>query len=320
MTRSPPVVVLLRTLACLLLVAALARPAWAGPVTVVLSDGSAPYREFAAALRSGMAASASAAGDAIAVITLQEFDGDRAGADPGDALFVTVGVRAARSVRDARPHGRILATLIPREAYESLFGGGGDDSVRSVSAIFIDQPLARQLDLLRLAMPAARRVGVLLGSHTRHLTGELERLCRERDLRLAVETVDGTADLVPAMQRLLGHSDVLLALADDSVFNSATAETVLLLSYRRSVPVLGFSRAYVKAGALLGLHTTPDQFGRQAAELATQMVQGGQRSVPLPQYPRYFQVSWNRAVAQSLEIPVRDEAELGQRLGGGGRP
>jgi len=251
---------------------------------------------------------------------VHEFETEHAAADPADTLYVTVGVRAARAVKAARARSRMLATLIPKESFEALFGNAGEEIARTSSAIFIDQPLGRQLDLIRLALPAARRVGVLLGPHSRTQAGELERLSRERELRIIAEPVETTADLVPALSRLLAHADVLLALPDEVVFNPSSAETILLLSYRRAIPLMAYSRAYAKAGALIALHTSPEQFGRQAAEIVLQTLQGSGQALPAPQYPKYFQVSWNRAVAQSLEIPARDESELAQKLGAAVRP
>ncbi len=303
---------------CALALLLLCLPLWATPLAIVLSDESPPYREFASALRSGIGPAAGM--DTAVIVGLHEFEAEHAATDPPDTLYVTVGLRAARTVRAARMHSRMLATLIPRESYDALFTAVPDDPVRISSAIFIDQPVARQLDLIRLALPATRRVGVLLGPHSRAQLGELERLAHERDLRVLAESVETTPDLVPAMSRLLPRIDVLLALPDETVFNPSSAETLLLLSYRRSVPLVAFSRAYVKAGALLALHTSPEQFGRQAAEIVLQTLQGAGHALPPPQYPRYFQVSWNRAVAQSLEIPARDEGELALRLGGGGHP
>lgn len=304
-------------LAVLLL--ACARCSQAAGVVVVQSDDSPPYREFTAALRSRL--SNLGGGEVDQVMQVRELENERPGAEGGDRLYVAVGLRAARALHSLHPHAQVLAALVPRASFELVFGPpASDEGGRAASAIWLDQPLGRQFDLVRIALPRVQRIGVLLGPRSSGLQGELERQAREHELHLVSEQVDGAADLVPALSRLLVHADLLLALPDDTVYNPASAETVLLLSYRRSVPLLAFSHAYVKAGALLALHTAPEQFGRQAAELLAPVLQTGARSLPPPQYPRYWQVSWNRAVAQSLEIQVREDAEAALHAAGSARP
>jgi hypothetical protein len=60
--------------------------------------------------------------------------------------------------------------------------------------------------------------------------------------------------------------DALLAVPDPLVFNSQTAANILAAAYRRRIPLIGFSPAYTRAGALVSLYSTPDQIGFAAAK------------------------------------------------------
>jgi len=112
-----------------------------------------------------------------------------------------------------------------------------------------------------------------------------------------------------ALQRVLQSSDALLALPDPVAFNASTAYGMMLTTYRAQVPVIGFSEGLVKAGALLGLYSTANQVGRQGAEIAGRIL-SGDSGLPAPQYPRYFTVRANHAVARSLGISLEDDATL----------
>nr|HPR06509.1 ABC transporter substrate binding protein [Denitromonas sp.] len=82
----------------------------------------------------------------------------------------------------------------------------------------------------------------------------------------------------------------------------------LLTAYRHRSPVIGFSPAYVRAGAVMAVYSSPEQMGQQAAEMAVQSLLGN----PLPEarHPAYFSVSVNPHVARSLSIDLPDAATL----------
>jgi len=61
------------------------------------------------------------------------------------------------------------------------------------------------------------------------------------------------------LDELLIDSDVLLAVPDSEIYNSNSIRNILLSSYRRGIPLVGFSQAYVKAGALCAIFSTPEQ-------------------------------------------------------------
>ena len=86
-------------------------------------------------------------------------------------LVVTVGLPRHGNViaREAlaTDAAQTLCLLIPRQAFERLAPPRGDGRPRRLSAVFIDQPLSRQLELLRIALPGRNRVGVVLGPYFR---------------------------------------------------------------------------------------------------------------------------------------------------------
>ena len=106
--------------------------------------------------------------------------------------------------------------------------------------------------------------------------------------------------------------DRLLAVPDASLFNNRTISNILLTAYHHRSPVIGFSPAYVKAGALLALYSTPTQIGQQAGEVARQGLASG--SLPPPAAPRHFRISTNPYVARSLGIGLEDASVLRERL------
>jgi ABC-type uncharacterized transport system substrate-binding protein len=80
------------------------------------------------------------------------------------------------------------------------------------------------------------------------------------------------------------------------------------------VPVIGFSPAYVKAGALVAVHSTPAQLARQVNEILQRL--SVNPTLPAPQHPEYFSIAVNAHVARSLEIPLENEEAVATKLRG----
>lgn len=306
LTALQDVVLLGLTCVCLALVSA---PAAAAQVVVVLSDDSAPYQEVYQAVRGRL-------DDGPHVLSRAYAEGLTAASLNGAQLAVTVGVRAAESVATLPVRTPVLAVLVPRAWYvKSGRDRLGESGRRSVSAIYLDQPFERQAQLIRLALPDARRAGVLLSVEQSGLAGELEAALQAQQLDLVLGVLPSDGRLMNALENVLSESDVLLAETDPLIFNRNTAQSLFLTSYRYRTPVLGYSRSLTRAGALLSLHSSPVQIGRQTAESVTAALQGGAVRLPLPDHPVYFSVSINEQVARSLGYTLPQEAELEKRLG-----
>jgi ABC-type uncharacterized transport system substrate-binding protein len=149
-------------------------------------------------------------------------------------------------------------------------------------------------------------------------TGEQSKLealqvaAKAQRLQLVSAEVNSDIGLLPILERVLAGSDVLLALPEPRLYNKNTIQSVLLTSYRYRDPLVGYSQALVRAGALVALYSKPAQIGRQAGEIVVHTFNSG--SLPPPQYPKYFSVSINQQVARSLGIPAPDEIGLHEAL------
>ncbi len=216
-------------------------------------------------------------------------------------LIITLGTRAAKNVAGSSVNIPTLYTLLP----ESIFNKLPNCCPLNRSAIFLNQPLERQIDLIRAALPKHKRLGVIYGPSSRYAEPYIKVLAKKVGLQLESVMVDSRASVGAALRRLLKRIDVLLALPDPEVYSKKTVFNVLLSSYHNGVPVVGFSKGYVKAGALLALYSTPEQIGRHMAEVVQQYFNSGQ--LPPPQYPEDFSVLINKSVAHSFKIRLPAE-------------
>ncbi len=299
---------------CILILAGLSFHcrAWAeDTVTVVLSEDGGAYAEFATQLGNTLGQT-SGARPPLRVITLNSIKDETPSRSTLGQLVVAVGTPAMTAMARKPPNVPVLNVLVPRASFRSLARTSTrTQDNKQFSAVFFDQPWARQFALIRHAVPG-RRVGILLGKDSADLSATLLAAARDAQMVASIEMVTDEADLLPSLKRLLPNSDALLAVPDATIYNRSNIATILLTSYRAKVPLFGFSSSYVKAGALAAVYSQPAQIAQQVAEIILNLPASA--SLPAPQSPRYFSVTVNPQVRLSLELSMDDEAQLLQKL------
>ena len=266
-------------------------------VLVVLSDSSSPYKPLADTLSQGLPASVQ--------VTVLEQPEKLAGLVQAD-LVISVGMKASLPAL-AMTDAPVLVVMLPKAGYEELIAQTSPQKLgRAVSAIYFDQPVERQLDFIQAALPKSRKIGILHSPNTHINPAYLQQLASEHGATLIAKQVLSAEKLFSTMDDLLESSDVLLALPDNTIYNSANIRNILLNSYRFNIPFIGLSQAYVTAGALGAIFSSPQQMSDQVAATILSFAQT--RKLPDPQYPRDFTISLNPEVAKSLgiELPTAD--------------
>jgi len=280
-----------------------ATPVLAATVVVVSSERSAAYTEAADALVAELEKNGLPPQEVLQMTGTQW-----AAAGPlNPKLIVALGTQATEVLARAQGRTPVLATLLPRASFERILRESGRKPSSQFSALYLDQALSRQFELLRLALPGARRVGVLWGPESKGQAPALRALALARGLELVEAEVGPDESLFPSLKRVLDRTDLLLAVADSQVYNSGSIQNILLASFRARVPLLAFSPAYTRAGALLALYVTPAQVGAQAAALAFTVLRGN--ALPeTPVYSKDFDVAVNDHVARSLGLTIDAES------------
>ena len=266
-------------------------------VVIVSSERSAAYVEAAEALLSELERGGLSRYDMLQ-LTAQEWSST---GPLSPKLFVAIGTQAASVLAKAELRAPVLSTLLPRSSFDRVLLDSRRKSSSQFSALCLDQPLSRQLELIRLAMPQVRHIGVLWETESQTQAPVLKALAQASGLTVVEATVERDELLYPSLKRVLEQSDVLLAVAAPQLYNSSSIQNILLTSFRARVPMVAFSPAYVRAGALLAVYVTPTQIGIQAAVIARGVLQGKALSAT-PLYSQDFSVDVNEHVAHSLGL------------------
>ena len=266
-------------------------------VRLILSDSSPPYQQFFTALNKALAASKVD----VAVIESRNGGGAPAG------LVIAVGMKAME-LAIAEFDAPVLGVMVPRMGYEMLIDSHSSHRhSKVISAIYLDQPWDRQLNFIRAALPGRNIVGLLYSSD---IPIALPRL--PRGMSLNAQSTRPSENLFAALESVLNNSDVLLVVPDSEIYSSSNMRNILLTSYRYKVPLIGISQAYVNAGALGAIFSTPEQLAAQAGEMIVSFARN--RRLPEPQYPVSFSITLNQKVARSLGIMLDSPEAIRERM------
>ena len=274
-------------------------------VGLVISDSTTPYQQFSAALNKALAANNAN----VAVIDLV------AGGATKTDLVIAVGIKATeRAIADF--NAPVLSVMVPKGGYEALLERQpARKTLKTVSAIYLDQPWSRQLNFIQAALPKHDIVGMLYSPNTSIVLPRLPK-----GMAINARSVLSAESLFASLEYILDSSDVLLVIPDSEIYSSGNMRNILLTSYRKKIPLVGISQAYVNAGALCAIYSTPEQLAWQAAAAIVSFA--ADRRLSEPQYPVSFSIGLNQQVANSLGIELAPPEVIRQRMdkaGEGGR-
>lgn len=271
-------------------------------VRLLMSDSTPPYQQFSTALSQALAAS-----KADVIVMESQAGTPQSGEGANAGLVVAVGMKAME-LAIAKFDAPVLGVMIPRIGYEILLER---HSLRhrpnATSAIYLDQPWDRQLSFIQAALPKHKTVGLLYSPDT-HIT--LPRL--PQGMSLNAQSTRPAENFFAALESVLSNSDVLLVVPDSEIYSSSNMRNILLTSYRHQVPLIGISQAYVNAGALGAIFSTPEQLAGQTVEVIIFFARN--RRLTEPQHPKLFSISLNQQVARSLGIALDSPEAIRERM------
>ncbi|HHI77159.1 MAG TPA: hypothetical protein ENJ94_08300 [Gammaproteobacteria bacterium] len=216
-------------------------------------------------------------------------------------LVVAVGHKASNAALQGATATPQLHVMVSRSHFLERAPGA------EVSAIYLEQPPDRLLAFARFLLPDRRRIGVLLGREGPWRPDRLRTIGREAGAEMQIMEVAASDEIGRRLRRLRPRIDLLLALPDPLVYNRATLATILLATFRDRIPVVGFSRGMVKAGAVAALFSSPESVGTEAADRAWRLLQGAPAS---RDFPSRFETAVNRRVAGALHLVLPSDREI----------
>ena len=276
----------------------------AADVLIVTSKDTKPYQMFVDSLNDRVRAYGIST-SLITTVSLSDFDESLLSRDAEKkfSLVITVGSKSAIAL--AKLHNTtipVLCTMLPKSVYDRLKENYEDSSI--FSAIYIDQPESRVFDLIKVVLPQIKNVGLLVSNNTKINNSSLTKTASGKSLNLELGHVDASGDVVSVLNDVLDRTDVLLTVPNPVVLNSKTVQSILLTAYIHKTPVVSYSPAYVRAGALMAVYSSPAELGKYVGEKLVELKSRKYWNLDEPGHPKYFSIALNEKVARSMGISI----------------
>ena len=228
---------------------------------------------------------------------------------PDANIIIPVGNEAALSIKEYSVKIPVYFTLITSNAYEMIEHDlSKNDFIHSeISGLYVNHPITKHLTFIHYALPELNEA-CMITSHF-HISKNTPYA-----MKLSLDIINNEEDLHNLLPDILSQCDVLLASLDPVIYNNESIRNILITAYRYKTPVIGHSKAFVKAGALMGLYTSPQQLGVEVSEILISLSGKKTQPLPEPKPPKYFSIEYNYFVAQALGLSLPDKEELITRL------
>jgi putative ABC transport system substrate-binding protein len=113
--------------------------------------------------------------------------------------------------------------------------------------------------------------------------------------------------LPDAFKELWRQIDCFLIIPDSRVYSAKSVEYLLVEAFRKTIPVIGLSSSYTKAGALISFECDYEDLGEQAAEIALKILNGEDPAKIKYLGPKKINFSLNLLAAQRLDIKISSD-------------
>jgi len=215
-------------------------------------------------------------------------------------IILAVGSEAAKFCTLKIKDKPIVFCMLLDPASQGLVG------VRNMTGVSLDIPHKNSLQELLKIVPSAKNVGLLYNpevngdnvSNAKVAAGLL-------GLTLISEKVYSRGDITKGFLTMVDEIDAMWIITDPVVSNAYSIKYLLLNTLQNEIPVIGISKNYVKAGALFALTTDFYDIGRQAAELASQIIIQGisPKNIPIAK-PRKYNLILNKKTANAINLRI----------------
>ncbi|MCP4490729.1 MAG: hypothetical protein GY820_25970 [Gammaproteobacteria bacterium] len=219
--------------------------------------------------------------------------------------FITLGSKATSLILKSFSDKPVISSYITQNQLQDI-----SPTAINHFPVLLDQPFERYLAFSQVLLKLGSLA--IINQRPRLLTHRQKEVLTHLNLDLRQLQPDRPESLLRMIRQLKKQSEVLLIQPEPSLFNNNTLKGVLLTSYRNRIPVISYSPAHVKSGALASIYSSPEDIGHHLAHSLSLFLQNKLQPDQTPQLARYYSISTNERVAHSLELVLPKEPDIRQ--------
>lgn len=165
---------------------------------------------------------------------------------------------------------------------------------------------AKRLELLRVVLPTATRVGELVDPANPYIhlvRKEDEQAYRALRMQPIFVEVKDPSHLDSAIAEVVRMKADALVVRADPIF-TANRDQIATLAMKRALPTIAEGKAFVSAGCLVSYAPHYSESGRAMAVLVDKILKGAEAGKLPIQQPTKFELAFNLKTAKALDITI----------------
>jgi len=167
---------------------------------------------------------------------------------------------------------------------------------------------SEQLLEISTSLPKVKRVGTVFNpDKTGNMVEKAEKTAKDNGLELLASSTDNPRKVASLLDKMKGNIDAFWMLPDHSLINPVTLDLIILFSMENRIPVVTFASKYLRNGAAMAVFASPEDMGRQAADLSKKILTDGLGNNHVPEYAKRLKVMANKPILKKLGVEVNLE-------------
>lgn len=275
-------------------------------VAVLISRNIIPYVEAAEGLSSVIAEFERVNTE---IFAYEDFTGKRKSflvdklAGESFDLYVAVGPEASRFLYGnfSEANASILYSMVlnPQEIFEPI---------ENMCGVSLEIPVEMQLAQISYSTPEIKKLGLVYDpANNQEFFDEAEKAALLFDIEIIPLKVSERRNIPAALKSGYGFIDGFWLIPDRTVISESIIQYIIKEALLRKIPTIGFNKFFYESGAVLAFVFDYRNLGRQAGEMALNILAGnscGRR-------PPFFETWVNKRVADKLGIEVVSGQDAG---------
>ena len=187
----------------------------------------------------------------------------------------------------------------------------------NVTGVSMHIPPEKHLMVLLETLPSTHTIGFLYDpDRSGRFVEEARQAAAKMQVQLVAREIHDSRQAPSLVMDMKDTIDVFWMLPDLTVINPETVEFLLLFSFQNKIPLFTFSEKYVEMGAFLSMDIDAFDMGRQAGEMALEILAGQNVEKMKQAYARKAIITTNTLIAGKLGIRSRIAMNLGEGRNG----
>ncbi len=219
-------------------------------------------------------------------------------------IILTIGILATTIAKEEIKNIPIVFCMVINHERFQLTGA-------NITGIAAEISIEKQLKGHQAILGPLKNIGVIYDpSKTGNIVVSAEQKAKDIGMNLVKYEINSSKEVSEAMEGLTGRIDALWLLPDSTVLTKKSFDLIKSTALENKIPLLCTSDAFVKTGALAAVFSDYKCVGRQAAQLAGEILESPSSESLGTVNPDSFKLAINADTAEKLGLKL--EAILGE--------